>query len=234
MPRSERSLMSSQKRRREAGSTPPVGSSRKTIRGSWRTAQPRARRCFQPTERVRVRLRSRPSRPAISRTQARRVSTAFFGQAVGAAEEADVLDHGQVLVERELLRHVADRPLDALGLAADVEAADRRRPGGRVEEAAEHADGRGLAGSVGPEKAEDPAAVDIEGDRIDGREVAEPLRERLDLDRMFGHGAPVLSPDLSSPAPFPAGPGPGRDRSRPGSGTSSPGAGRPRRRGRRR
>ena len=38
----------SQKRRREIGSTPEVGSSRNRIGGLCRMAQPSARRCFQP------------------------------------------------------------------------------------------------------------------------------------------------------------------------------------------
>src|SRR5665647_2011167 len=149
----------------------------------------------------------------------------LFGQAVGAAEETDVLDHGQVFVEGELLRHVADSTLDALGLPADIEAADIGRPGGRVEEAAEHADRRGFAGPVGSEKAEDPAAVDLERDGVDSREIAEPLRQRLDLDRLLGHGIPSPGPALSSPGPSPAGPGPGRGRSQPGPGPSWPGGG---------
>ena len=41
-------------------------------------------------------------------------------------KNADVLIDGQQLVEREALRHVADAPLDAFGIAADVDAADDR------------------------------------------------------------------------------------------------------------
>ena len=48
-------------------------------------------------------------------------------QAVDAAEERDVLIDGQLLVEREALRHVADAALDAFGIAGDVDAADDAR-----------------------------------------------------------------------------------------------------------
>ena len=48
------------------------------------------------------------------------------------------------------------------GSRADVHAADDSRPAGGFEEAAEHADGRGLAGAVRAEKAEDLAGFDVE------------------------------------------------------------------------
>ena len=53
------SSMSRQNWRRDSGSTPPVGSSRKTIGGSWRIAQPSASRCRQPPG-ERSRVSSRP------------------------------------------------------------------------------------------------------------------------------------------------------------------------------
>ena len=46
--------MSRQNWRRDSGSTPPVGSSRKRIGGSWRIAQPSASRWRQPPARSRV------------------------------------------------------------------------------------------------------------------------------------------------------------------------------------
>jgi hypothetical protein len=62
-------------------------------------------------------------------------------QPVDAAEEGDVLIDRQLLVQRELLRHVADAPLHAFGVAADVEPADDRRPRCRLEQSTQHADG---------------------------------------------------------------------------------------------
>ena len=52
--------MSRQNWRRDSGSTPPVGSSRNTIGGSWRMAQPSASRCRQPPESSPVSVVSRP------------------------------------------------------------------------------------------------------------------------------------------------------------------------------
>ena len=48
-------------------------------------------------------------------------------QAIDAAEEAQVLPHLQVLVEGELLAHVADVPLHLLGPGGDVEARHHAR-----------------------------------------------------------------------------------------------------------
>ena len=79
-------------------------------------------------------------------------------------KNADVLIDGQQLVEREALRHVADPPLDPFGIARDVDAADRRGPGRRLQQPAQHADGRRLAGAVAAEEAEDLAARDVEAD----------------------------------------------------------------------
>jgi hypothetical protein len=44
---------------------------------------------------------------------------------------------------------------------------------------------RALAGPVGTDDGDDVAAVDPEGDVVDGRETAEPLRDRVDLEEQF-------------------------------------------------
>ena len=54
------------------------------------------------------------------------------GHAVEAGEEAQVLDDGEVVVEREFLRHVADVLAHGFGLAADVEARNLRAARGRA------------------------------------------------------------------------------------------------------
>ncbi len=48
VPAAEKESMRSQKARRWTGSTPAVGSSRKTTAGSWTMAQAKARRCWYP------------------------------------------------------------------------------------------------------------------------------------------------------------------------------------------
>ena len=123
------SSISRQKRRREIGSTPLVGSSRKTTRGRCSTAQASASRCFQPPGSSPVRRSSLPSSPAMSDGPGLALAGRGAAQAVDAAEEAEVLADGEVVVEAEALAHVADAALDALRVLRDVDAEDEpRRP----------------------------------------------------------------------------------------------------------
>jgi hypothetical protein len=73
-------------------------------------------------------------------------------------------------------------PTDILALADDVEAAHAGGAGGRSGQRAEHVDRRALAGTVGPEEAEDLAGSDDERHVTDGFDVAVGLDEALDLD----------------------------------------------------
>ena len=105
-----------------------------------------------------------------------------LGDAVDAADEFQVLAHREVLVERELLRHVADLALDHVGLRADVVAeAGAGALVGR-EQAAQHADGGGLAGAVGAEEAVDRAALDLHGQVAHHRAPVETLGQALHVD----------------------------------------------------
>ncbi len=103
-------------------------------------------------------------------------------QAVDPAEEAEVLPDGEVVVEAEALAHVADAALDALRVLRDVDTEDEPRARGRREQAAQHADGRGLAGAVRAEEAEDLALGHRERHAVDRGEGAEALGELAELD----------------------------------------------------
>ena len=89
---------------------------------------------------------------------------------------------GKILVEAEVLRHVADARLDLRGFSADVvtEAVAAAFVG--REQAAQHADGGGLAGAVGAEKAVDGAALDLHRQVMHHLAAAERLRQPVDLD----------------------------------------------------
>src|SRR6185503_12099397 len=102
---------------------------------------------------------------------------------VDAAEELDVLIDGQQLVEREALRHVADAPLHSLWILRHVHAADGGGPRRRLEQPAQHADRRRLAGAVAAQEAEYLAAADVEGHVVHGDELAEAPRQPADVDR---------------------------------------------------
>ena len=78
-----------------------------------------------------------------------------------ARDEIEVFADGQIVPQREFLRHVADLPLDGRALAQHVEAKAGTATAVRRQQAAEHADRRCLAAAVGAEKTEDLALPDL-------------------------------------------------------------------------
>src|ERR1051325_4760972 len=120
-------------------------------------------------------------------------------QPVDGAEELEVLEHGEVAVERERLRDVADVAAHLLAFLFDVEAVDAGVAGGGDEEAAEDADERRLAGAVRAEEAEDLAARDLQRDVVEGADGAEVLGDVLDVDAdvVVGDGAPLIRPSAT-------------------------------------
>src|SRR6059036_3496169 len=121
-------------------------------------------------------------------------------QAVNPRVEIEILGDRQVLVYPDLLSHVPDPLLDLLGRDGDVESRDQRRPGGRLEQPAQHADRRRLAGAVRTEQAEDFARLDAEGEGIDRGERAEAPREVAGLDGGLNHGSSGISTVTGMPA----------------------------------
>src|SRR5262249_19609304 len=107
---------------------------------------------------------------------------------VDAGDELEVLAHREVVVEREALRHVADPRLDLLGFAADVEAEAGAAPGVGREQAAQHADGRGLSRAVRPEEAVDQPALDPHGEVAHHGAAGERFGQTLAVDRDVGRG----------------------------------------------
>ncbi len=115
-------------------------------------------------------------------------STFFGRQPEQAGVQLQVLPDGQLLVEREGLAHVADPAagLDVLGIDGLAEQRGRALGGG--QEAGQHLHGRGLAGPVRAEEAEDLAPLDPHVDMIDRHEVAEALGQAPGLDHRRATG----------------------------------------------
>ncbi len=107
---------------------------------------------------------------------------ALASQTVAAAEELEVLRHGQIIVEREALGHVADARLDAAPLAEHVVTEHPPPARGRREQAAQHPNGRRLAGPVRSQKPEHVPPAHREGHAVDGDEVAEGAGEPFQDD----------------------------------------------------
>ena len=96
---------------------------------------------------------------------------------VNLAHELEVLAYGEVLVEREALGHVADAPAQGLGVGWDRETQHVGLTGAGRQEPAQHANGGGLARSVGAEEAVDPGAGDGQVHGVDGQQRSEAARE---------------------------------------------------------
>ena len=98
-------------------------------------------------------------------------------QAVQAAEEAQVLPRGQILVQGQVLWHQADGAAGGERVARQIVTGHARAaPAGR-DHAAHHRDGRGLAGAVGSEQAEDLALLDVQVEGTDSAQRAVVLSQ---------------------------------------------------------
>jgi hypothetical protein len=115
-------------------------------------------------------------------------------QRLHVGEEFEVLAHGQVLEQRELLRHVADARAQLLGLRGHRQPEHVDLPFARREQAAEHADRGRLAGTVRTEETVDIAARHREVDVVDSDERAETLGQAVRADREIGVAGRVHFP----------------------------------------
>jgi hypothetical protein len=94
-------------------------------------------------------------------------------EAVKAAIEIQILEHAQLIVERELLRHVTDEAFDLFRFPDDIETRDSRRASAGFEQTAQHLDHRGFAGAVRPQKAKNGSSPYGKADIIHGGKMAE-------------------------------------------------------------
>src|SRR3990170_2239013 len=138
-----------------------------------------------------------------------------FGHAAQFGKEAQVLVHGQVVVEVEpqALRHVPDARLDALRIAQDVDAGHEGATAGGQQHAGQDLDDRALARAVRPQQPEDFAGINGEGGVAHGLHPPVALGEPRHFDDGCGGGhqrgspfpkiwASARIPGLSTPSGF--------------------------------
>ena len=104
----------------------------------------------------------------------------LVGRIDAAAQVGEVFDRlaaGQLVVERELARQVAEPPVDRDGIDGRVDAEDARSAGRRPDVVEQRPDRRRLAGAVGAEEAERLALLDDEVDVDDPAMAAVRLGE---------------------------------------------------------
>src|SRR6266446_763078 len=128
-------------------------------------------------------------------------------QTVNASIELQVLRDGQIVVEAEILRHIADALANAFRIGVYVQPLDRGGTAAERQQAGEHFDDGGLSAAVGAQETEDFAFFDAEADVVDGGEVAEAAHKVLRGDggvsgrlQRRGHG---FSSPLSASHPQP-------------------------------
>src|SRR5512143_3422704 len=93
------------------------------------------------------------------------------------AEEVKELGDRQSRIQRDALELDADTLLDRLQIPPDIETEDFHGAGVLRAQALEHLDGGRLARPIGTEHPEDLTPRDLEGDPVDGFDVAVVLLE---------------------------------------------------------
>src|SRR5687767_9445026 len=101
-------------------------------------------------------------------------------QIVKLCDERQVLGNGEIFIVCEALGHIADIALYLPALGQNIVAEHGAASGIGGEQAADHADGRRLAGAVGAEEAHDLALLQGKRDAVHGDLVAEALNEAVD------------------------------------------------------
>ena len=109
---------------------------------------------------------------------------AFVAERAGV--EIQIFEHRHVLVVSEVVGHPADEFSHFRRVVDHVDAADFGRAERRIVQGGEDAHGGGFPRAVGPDEATDRAVGNLEGDAVDGLEIAEVAVEIVDLES--GHG----------------------------------------------
>ena len=104
--------------------------------------------------------------------------------------DLQVLEHGEVFVDRRRLELAADAGADDLVLLhlGQLAALERDGAAGRLGPAADEVEHRGLAGAVGPDDDADLVAVEIEGEIVDRAEAVERDGQPFDGEEKVGPG----------------------------------------------
>ena len=106
------------------------------------------------------------------------------------AVEVEVLPHGELPVQRVLLRHDAAELLGQRRVRGHVDPGQEGPPGGRHDPGGQHPRGGRLAGPVRAEQAEDLPGPDVQAQLVHRGEVG----ARVDLGQVLG-GAAVQRPE---------------------------------------
>ena len=122
-----------------------------------------------------------------------------------ARDIAQVVGRGEIVVEADLIGHIADATFHDQRLTRRIVPEHDRLPIRNVGQAEQHQDGRRLAGAVRAEQSENLALRDGERDSVHHGDAVIALGELMGLDEVFGHRRPNLATAptrISSAAPM--------------------------------
>jgi hypothetical protein len=128
-----------------------------------------------------------------------RVAVGHVGGAAHAREERERLGARQRRPQVGLAGDVRDAAVRRHGVAPGVDAEEARAPARRPMQAEQQADGRRLAGPVGPEVPVHLAGPDLEVQVVEGQGRAVALGQALGLDRARHAGLRSALPGASAP-----------------------------------
>src|SRR5688572_8633358 len=111
----------------------------------------------------------------------------FVTNPIHTAIKCQVFQHGQVIIDRELLGHISRACPHFFALFERVESQHGRLTVVWLEQTQQHTDGRRLARTVWTEISHHLALIHIEIDVIHCNEIAKPAREIFYLDDCVAH-----------------------------------------------
>ena len=119
-------------------------------------------------------------------------------QLIDPADEFEVLEYREIIVEAEALGHVADLAAYARRISDDVQPEAGSAAAVRRQQTAEHADRRRLAAAIGAEKAADLACGHLQIEPMNHPTRAKTLLQIAYVDNEFGHCPPPLATGRTS------------------------------------
>src|SRR5690606_18764050 len=116
----------------------------------------------------------------------------------GAQREGDILEDGQMRIERVALEHHGDvTPVGADIVDHAIADADLAAIG--TDEAGKQVEGRRLAGTGRAEQGHELSLLDCKVQLAQGRDISEPLADLVETHRTHGLSPQLLTPPLVMP-----------------------------------
>ncbi len=98
---------------------------------------------------------------------------------VNSSVEINVLAHGQVGVQTELLRHVANSRFDRFRLSIRIKTQHARRPRGWRQDSQQHANDCRFSTAIGTQQAENRSSLNLKGHVVDSDKFSETARKSI-------------------------------------------------------